>query len=56
MMIQIDDYQFALANIPEPIPGNEVEEIADLNILWQMSAAAQNVNTKHEGHVIVDLY
>ncbi|MEM7102745.1 MAG: DUF4261 domain-containing protein [Bacteroidota bacterium] len=48
----IDDYTVAIANIPAPIPGDEVAHAAEYTYLWEN---AKEEAAKHQGHVIVTI-
>lgn len=51
-IIEVGKYRVAIANIPAPIPGDEVEVAAQYNYMWDN---AVEETTKHKGHIIVTI-
>lgn len=51
-LLVIDNYLVTIANMPMPIPGEEVKSAADYNYFWLNGI---NEASKHEGHVIVSI-
>ncbi len=51
-IIVIEEYQFALAEMKAPIPGDEVQKTAAANYLWENGSTEV---LKHKSHVIVSL-
>ncbi len=51
-VLSINGYTIAIAVVPAPIPGDEVETTVEFNYLWPDGA---NEATKHKGHVILSI-
>jgi hypothetical protein len=51
-ILVIDNYQIAIANIPMPIPGDEIETTAEYNYFWKDGTEEA---TKHKGHIILSI-
>jgi hypothetical protein len=51
-VLEIDDYNVAIAELPMPIPGNEVKTTAEYNYFWKNGIEEA---TRHKGHIIVSI-
>jgi hypothetical protein len=51
-ILVIDNYRIAIANMPIPIPGDEIKSTAEYNYYWQNGTKEA---TKHKGHVILSI-
>ena len=48
----IDDYRVAIANLPMPIPGDEIQTTAEFNYFWPNCTEEAS---KHKGHVLISI-
>ncbi|MGY3795179.1 DUF4261 domain-containing protein [uncultured Aquimarina sp.] len=51
-VLKIGDYNIAIANIPAPIPENEVEKTAEYNYFWK-NGVKESAN--HKGHIVLSI-
>jgi len=51
-VLHIDGYQIAIASVPMPIPGEEIQETAAYNYFWENGPEEA---TKHKGHIILSI-
>ena len=51
-ILVIDNYSIAIANMPMPIPRDEIKSTAEYNYYWQDGVKEA---TKHRGHVILSI-
>lgn len=51
-ILVINNYRIAIANMPMPIPGDEIKSTAEYNYYWQNGVEEA---TKHKGHVILSI-
>lgn len=52
VILEINEYKIAIANMPMPIPGDEIEKTAEFNYFWKNG---KEEASKHKGHIILSI-